>query len=100
MAEASDLEKRLVFEASRKSAFIAYLLWFFLGTLGAHRFYLRARLGVAMLGLWVLSAMTALILIGYVGFGLLGIWWLIDAFLIPGMLERVNVDLARQISRA
>lgn len=99
MAEASDLEKRLVYEASRKSVFIAYLLWFFLGTLGAHRFYLKAHLAVAMLGIWVLSALTALILIGYVGFGVLGIWWLIDAFLIPGMLERVNIDLARQISR-
>lgn len=28
------------FEADRKSQLVAYLLWFFLGFFGAHRFYL------------------------------------------------------------
>lgn len=51
------------------SVAIGYVLWFF-GFLGAHRFYFGRRLtGV----LWFFTG------------GLLGIGWLIDLFLIPGM---------------
>ena len=100
MAEASDLEKRLLYEAAHKSAFIAYALWFFLGPLGAHRFYLKASYAVAMLVISILSFLLSVVGIGIIGFLVLGVWWLIDAFLIPGMLERANIALVRQISRA
>ncbi len=100
MAEASDLEKRLLYEAARKSAFIAYVLWFFLGYFGAHRFYLKASYAMGMLVICLLSILLSVVAIGYIGFLVLGVWWLIDAFLIPGMLERANIALVRQISRA
>lgn len=54
--------------AGRKSVFIAYLLWFFLGNFGAHRFYLRrprtalAQLLLAAIGwgtLWWAGLMAA-----------------------------------------
>jgi DNA-directed RNA polymerase subunit RPC12/RpoP len=60
-----------------RSTGIAYLLWFFLGYLGVHRFYCgRVWSGV----LWFLTL------------GLFGIGWIIDAFLIPGMVEESNRD--------
>ena len=37
--------KRL--EANKKTALVAYILWFFLGLFGAHNFYLK-RIGVAV----------------------------------------------------
>ena len=41
----------VVYEASRKSLLVAYLLWFFLGLFGAHRFYARA----GRTGWWLLT---------------------------------------------
>lgn len=44
----------VVYEASRKSVLVAYLLWFFLGLFGAHRFYTRAgKTGWGLLALHV-----------------------------------------------
>ncbi len=60
-----------------KSKAAAYLLWFFLGFLSAHRFYL---------GKWgsgILYLLTG---------QLFGIGWIIDLFLIGGMVERYNLD--------
>ena len=69
-----------------RSIAIAYLLWFFLGGLGVHRFYLgHTRSGLYMLGLCVLSLILSLVVIGALGFIVLGVWWLVDAFLIPGL---------------
>jgi TM2 domain-containing membrane protein YozV len=67
---------------------VAYLLWFFMGVFSAHRFYL-GRSGSA-----ILQILSYFILIGF-------IWWLVDGFLIPGMIrekqdeirQRFKVDL-------
>jgi len=59
-------------DSRKKSVAAVWLLWFFLGVFGAHRFYMgRIGTGIAML-----------LTVG----GLL-IWALVDAFLIPGMLR-------------
>jgi TM2 domain-containing membrane protein YozV len=58
---------------------IAYLLWFFLGILGGHRYYLR-RFGTA-----ILYTLTM---------GLFGIGWFVDLFLIPYVTREVNKDIA------
>ena len=67
------IEQRVANEA--KSAGVAYALWFFLGILSLHRFYL-GRPGTA-----VLQILSYFILIGFV-------WWLVDAFLIPSMIDQ------------
>ena len=54
---------------------LAYILWFFFGVFGVHRFYL------GYIGTGILWACTA---------GLFGIGWLIDLVLIPGMTEAAN----------
>ena len=62
---------------------VAYLLWFFLGIIGGHRFYLgRPGTAILMIVLWVTIIITP-------------IWLLIDAFLIPGMI-RAKRDSLRQ----
>src|SRR3546814_4365354 len=55
------------FEAAKKSVLVAYLLWFFLGWLGLHRFYLGYVIsGLLMLALWGVGTLLTFILVGYV----------------------------------
>lgn len=64
-----------------KSMLVAYLLWFFLGGFGAHRFYMK-KTG---------SAVAQLILtITVIGAIVSCIWVLIDAFLLHGMVREEN----------
>ncbi len=91
------IEQRVMNEA--KSVGAAYLLWFFLGTLGAHRFYLgRTGSGLAQLALLVVGWLTAAIVIGFGFLIALGIWWIVDAFLIPGMISEQKAQLRYQLS--
>lgn len=59
----------------RRSLIIAYLLWFFLGIFGIHRFYL----GRPISG--VIYFLTG---------GLLGVGWLVDIVLTAFMVEDEN----------
>lgn len=82
------------------SMLVAYLLWFFLGALGAHRFYLRAYVSGAVqavlfvVGLAIILVLmgqdrqTAGVLIGTVPLTLLGLWWVVDAFLTNDMVKK------------
>ncbi|MHC5113700.1 MAG: TM2 domain-containing protein [Planctomycetota bacterium] len=68
---------------NNKSTGVAYLLWFFLGCWGGHRFYLgRKGSGLGMAGLWLGSLVTTPIVIGFIGFLALFGWWIVDAFCI------------------
>lgn len=59
----------------RKRRLIAWPLWAITGIVGGHRFYLgRTPTGIIML---------------FTGGGAL-IWWIIDAFLLPGMIAKYN----------
>ena len=66
----------------RKSPLVTWLLWFFLGGVGGHRYYL----GYAGRGI----AMTLTL-------GGLGVWTLVDAFLIPGALRKNLAQVEEQI---
>lgn len=83
-----DTRALMLFEANKKTALVAYLLWFFLGLFGAHNFYLK-RPGVAV---------TQLILtLTVVGSAITAVWVLVDAFLIPGWVRRQNNLLAAEL---
>lgn len=72
-------------QQTRPSLFFAYVLWWFLGTAGAHRFYLqRPRSGLAMLALLVLTIVAKIYRLPFADISLLvlGIWWIVDAFLV------------------
>lgn len=76
-------------EKKKRSLVVAYLLWFFLGALGAHRFYFKKTgTGIAMLLMVVLT----------IGFGAIitGIWALVDAFLMPGWQQREVEAIERE----
>src|SRR5579875_3694077 len=81
------IEQRVTNESP--SPVVAYLLWFFLGFVSAHRFYL-GRPGSA-----ILQILSYFVLIGLV-------WWVIDAFLIPSMIREkqsaIRANLIAQYS--
>jgi TM2 domain-containing membrane protein YozV len=84
----NDTRVLMLYEANKKTALVAYLLWFFLGWFGAHNFYL-GRIGVAV---------TQLILsLTIVGIVITFFWVIVDAFLIPGWVRRQNNLLAVQL---
>lgn len=119
-----------LYEAGRKSTGIAYLMWFFLGLFGAHRFYTRAGktgwwllllhvggwalLGIAfyttarttaetyetLFGVSRMTEMTSygsggpLAWIGSTMRSVAWVWWLIDIFLVPGLVRSWNARLA------
>lgn len=84
----SDTRALMLFEANKKTAIVAYLLWFFLGMFGGHNFYLK-RTGVA-----VAQLILSITLVGAV---VTVFWILVDAFLIPGWVRTQNNLLAIQL---
>lgn len=81
----------------KRSVGLAYLLWFFFGGLGGHRFYLgRTGTAVAQLILTVLGVATAWLGVGFLLLVPVGIWLLVDLFLIPGMAKTPMVLQATQ----
>jgi len=81
-----------------KSVVIAYLLWFFFGYFGVHRFYLgKIPSGILMLALLVLGSLTTMIGIGFVLLAALGIWWLIDAVWIFLAARKENDKIRKAI---
>lgn len=70
------------FDKKKKSKTLAYILWFFLGVLGAHRFYAGD----------TIRAIFMLITLGGIG-----IWALIDVFFIGSRIEQKNNIIEAQI---
>jgi TM2 domain-containing membrane protein YozV len=99
--KATLIEARVANE--KKSTGLAYVLWFFLGGLGVHNFYLRrpllALVEVACVWIGVIGAFAAppLALLAILG----GILLFIDLFTIPGAvrrdMERIRTRVAAQI---
>ena len=88
------------YDIEKKSLLVAYLLWFFLGYVGAHRFYLgRPVSGFVMLALSAVTLLVTLVSFGLLGFlwALVGLWWLIDALLIPGIASGSNRRIADRV---
>lgn len=96
----SDSRAMMRYDAEKKSPLVAYLLWFFLGYGGVHRMYLgRWITGLTMLALLGFSALLTVVGIGFLGWGLLILWWLVDALLTAGMVRSHNSRLAWELSR-
>ena len=78
---------------------IAYLLWFFFGSLGGHRFYMKKTgSAVTMLIIAVVSIPLTFIFIGFIGIAAVALWGLIDAFLIPGWVSSHNLAIVNSMS--
>jgi TM2 domain-containing membrane protein YozV len=94
-----DARAMMMFEANKKSMVVSYLLWFFFGTFGGHRFY-NGKIGTGVAQL-LLTIVGALFLFA-AGLGMLllvpvWIWVIVDAFLIPGWIRTQNSLLAAQL---
>jgi TM2 domain-containing membrane protein YozV len=84
----------------RKEAGIAYLLWFFLGGFGGHRFYLgKTGSAIGMLCLTVISLPFTVLLVGFAGLFAVGVWCLVDLFLISGWVRSHNEETRRAAYR-
>lgn len=90
--------------APGKSIVIAYVLWFFLGNIGIHRFYLNSPFtGIMMIAFTVIGWATTPIVIGFFILGLLWLWLLFDIFWILAKTGKINNrqmnDLAAKMSK-
>ncbi|MGO2112088.1 MAG: NINE protein [Pseudoclavibacter sp.] len=75
----------------RKDMTVTYLLAIFLGGFGAHQFYLgRTGPAVTQLILYIVGWLTVWIFIGSLVWLALGIWVIVDLFLIPGLVRNIN----------
>lgn len=74
-------------ENRKPNVLLAYLLWFFLGALGVHRFYTRrVQSGIIML--------ISTVLLGPITFGLLPlIWWIVDGVKLYSVIGEIEEDL-------
>jgi TM2 domain-containing membrane protein YozV len=84
----NDTRVLMLYEANKKTALVAYILWFFVGGFGGHNFYL-GRIGPA-----VAQLILTLTLIGII---ITMVWVLVDAFLIPSWIRQQNNLLAAQL---
>lgn len=93
-----DTTRMMLYDADKKSVLVAYILWFVLGYLGGHRFYTgRVVSGILMLLITAMSWILTLVYIGFVGLFLIFLWWILDAFLIPGWISGYNRRLAARL---
>lgn len=95
----ADTQAMMAFESNKKSAGVAYLLWFFTGGVGGHRFYMgRIGSAVTQLILAILGWTTVWFGVGLVFLIPLGIWLLVDAFTLGGMVAKHNGDLVSRLN--
>ena len=77
-----------------KNIIVAYLLWWFLGWAGVHRFYLgRVKTGLAQLLLFIIGVVTSIFVIGYAFIVIWAIWWVADAYFTYKIVEEENKKL-------
>jgi TM2 domain-containing membrane protein YozV len=90
---------QMMYDARKKWVGIAYLVWLFLGGLGGHRAYVgKTASALAMLGLMVAGWFIAVIGISFALIGIVGVWVVIDAVLIPGWIRDYNDLLAQDLA--
>jgi TM2 domain-containing membrane protein YozV len=90
------IEQRISNDA--KSPVVAYLIWFFLGQLGIHRFFLGKKHGVTMLVLFLLGIFTSWLLIGIPMLIAVFIMWIMDAFKISGWVSEERDALRQKLT--
>ena len=71
-----------------KNMVVAYVLWYFRGIVGGHRFYLGKK------GSAIAQLILTLTLIGAV---ITAIWWLVDAFLVHTWVKDHNRDVEGKV---
>jgi TM2 domain-containing membrane protein YozV len=88
------------YEVEKKNVVIAYLLWWFLGFFGVHRFYMNRPKSLFMLLLGIVSFLTLFIGIGVILFIPLWIWWFVDAFFVHKWVTNYNLSLLETYAKS
>lgn len=92
------IEQRVANDA--KSVMVAYVLWFFAGLAGAHRFYLgRSFSGFILLLISLLGVILMFAGIGAILLAFSVIWLLWDMIAIPGIAESHKTRLRERLTR-
>jgi len=91
----------MMYDAQKKNGVVAFLLWLFLGGLGAHRFYLGFT-GTAVIQV-LLSIFGWGFVLGGTGLGFFLLlplcgWVLLDVFCISASVQEHNIRLAQRLS--
>ncbi len=84
----------------RKSTGVAYVLLFFLGLLGAHKFYTGQILaGLMYFGWWVMSMVVILFapVVGLILLFLLALSCFIELFTLPGECRKIEEEAKREM---
>lgn len=84
-----DVKQMFEYEEQKTSLLVTYLLWFFIGAFGAHRFFLGKK------GTAVAMLICTLTIVGY---AVTFVWWIVDACLIPGMVKDINREILADIT--
>jgi TM2 domain-containing membrane protein YozV len=106
------------YDALKRRASMAYVAWFFLGIFGTHRFYLKRVQSASVMLALAVGPYVAAFVVGFI-LGLLDLprgdssltdavtalchmvlagWMVVDAFLIPGMVEHYNLEIAQGLN--
>lgn len=87
------------YDNEKKEPVVAWLLWFFLGIFGVHRFYLGQKTdGAYILGGWFVLYLFLPFLFAVGGvpslaiftWGAVAVWWIVEAVLLSGNIQKVN----------
>ena len=82
----------------QKSLAVAFLLWFFLGTLGVYHFYLgNARRAWIMIALTVIGFVTIIVLVGIILLLIAAVMWIIDAVRMSALVSQQNATIETQL---
>lgn len=81
-------------ENNSVSPVAAWLLWVFLGQLGAHRFLFKKPYAALMLTLEIIGWVTLVLIIGFGFLSAVWIWWIVDAFSIQSWLKESRLQAA------
>jgi TM2 domain-containing membrane protein YozV len=74
-----------------KDSTAAWLLWFFTGYVGGHHFYLgRTQRGVAYAVTFAASLVLSFVIIGFLGYVVLFVLWIVDATQLSQQLNEYN----------
>lgn len=95
------MREYMLYDAQKKSGALAFVLCFFFGMTGAHRFYTgRFLTGGLLLLLFLVGIASTWMLVGYVPLALVGLWVIVDCFLVLGWVRKHNVALLNRLERA
>jgi len=87
-------------KSQQNNVLLAYVLWWFLGWLGIHRFYTGQKFGWLYIVLGITAMITSMIFIGYFIFIGLFVWWSIDGINLSNYIKSKNLRILEDAEKA